>query len=362
MPAVLIAPPATAGLRVVALSLLDRLVVATHRAGCTPITVVATGPLPDLRRSRALGIAIGTASSVPTTSEPAFLARAELLVTASDVRRLLAGGGRLAAQDGTPLPAGIVPPGNASSPDPWQSLPAIPAAGVALPVRDNASARAAGEALWASLASSSDGTVDRHFNRPVGRALLSRWLVHTPITPNQISVFATLLGTVAGVMFGWGDRTVSIVAAILFQLSAIIDCVDGDVARSVFKESALGKWLDIVGDQVVHAAVFAGIAVGLGRSGAPGPFLWLGGSTVLGGLIAFGVVLRGMRRPGGSDGRLQKLIDATTNRDFSVLVLALALADRLGWFLWMAAIGSHVFWIAALALQLLDRPRPDNAR
>lgn len=149
-----------------------------------------------------------------------------------------------------------------------------------------------------------------------------------------------------------GRHEWSVVAAALFQVSAIVDCVDGDVARSVFKESPLGKWLDLVGDQVVHAAVFVGIAVGLWRSGLHGPFLALGGSAVLGGLIAFGVVVRGMTRKGEPNRRLQRLIDGATSRDFSVLVLALACAHHLEWFLWMAAVGSHVFWVLALGLQL----------
>jgi hypothetical protein len=53
---------------------------------------------------------------------------------------------------------------------------------------------------------------------------------------------------------------------------------------------------------------------------------------------------------------MQKILDAVTNRDFSVLVLALAVIDRLEWFLWMSGIGSHVFWIGLLALQMRTAP------
>lgn len=350
MSAYLIVSPASS-LRVVALTLLDRLVVVAHRAGCTAITIVAQGPLPELRRARALSIPFEVVPALPPDTGDALVAQAEVLVTVADLRRLLAHGGQLADTAGQVLPVAVRKPGQ-----PDGGL--LRAEGVAARVSDAAAARAAGEALWASLTSSSDGTVDRYFNRPVGRRLFSRWLVHTPITPNQISTFATLLGVVAGALFGTGDRPTVILAAVLFQISAIIDCVDGDVARSVFKESPLGKWLDIVGDQVVHAAVFAGIAVGLVRSGAPGPHIWLGASAVVGGLIAFAVVLRGLQGSGGTDTRLQRLLDSATNRDFSVLVLALAVVDRLGIFLWLAGIGSHVFWIALLALQLAARRGP----
>jgi phosphatidylglycerophosphate synthase len=359
VPAVLLADPATAGLPVVALTSLDRLVVAAHRGGCRPITVVATGPLPDLRRTRALGIAFEVVAQTPPLAPGTLVASTGQLVLAGDIRQLTEHGGRLTTDDGTPLPSGRIDNPTADPANPWKDLPRIPARGVARPITDPSTAHTAGEALWASLSSSVDGTVDRYFNRPVGRVLFSRWLVHTAITPNQISVVASVLGVTAGALFGFGIQNLSILAAILFQISAIIDCVDGDVARAVFKESPLGKWLDIIGDQVVHASVFAGIAIGLWRQGAQGSFLWLGGSAVVGGFIAFLVILRGMHTPGPANTRLQKLIDATTNRDFSVLVLILSFFDRLGFFLWAAAIGSHVFWILALLLQ--RQPRADSA-
>ncbi len=158
-------------------------------------------------------------------------------------------------------------------------------------------------------------------------------------------------------MFARGSVFWSIVAAVLFQVSAILDCMDGDVARVVFKESPLGKWLDIVGDQVVHIGVFLGIGVGVGvGEGAP-EAEWLGGMAALGAAISFAVVLRGMKAApaGGGRGLLGKLLDAATNRDFSVLVLLLAVVDRLAWFLWLAAVGSHVFWMLLLGLQMRRR-------
>ena len=371
-PALIFCDKQTGGLKIAALTLLDRLVVAIHRAGASPITIVTCKPLPVLKRTKALGISVQLTSEPPVRDGTTLVAASNILVQTADVRTLLLQGGRLATKDGRALPLGVLAPGEeprklgiefgvpsshgprTARPEvgtPSQTIGSIIAAGIAYPVTDAATAREAERALWASLTSSSDGLVDRVFNRPCGR-FLSKVLIYTPVSPNAVSLASIVIGLGAAGGFAWGSHQAIILAAILFQLSAIVDCVDGDLARVLFKESPLGKWLDLAGDQVVHIAVFAGIAAGLMRGGAAPFALWLGTSAVLGALLSFAVVLRGMRLPAGEQTQgLQKLIDAATNRDFSVLVLLLACINRLEWFLWMSAIGSHVFWLTALALQ-----------
>src|SRR6185503_15374498 len=105
--------------------------------------------------------------------------------------------------------------------------------------------------------------------------------IHTPVTPNQVSVASSAIGLAGACLLARGDALSATMGALLFQLSAVIDCVDGDVARMVFKESRLGKWLDLAGDQVVHGAVFIGIGVGLARSGSSAPVSWLATSAVV---------------------------------------------------------------------------------
>lgn len=365
-PAWVLVDSAAAHLRVAALPLLDRLLVALHRAGCHPITLATREPLPPLPRSRAWNIAFETSADLAGPPPGSVALHAEALVEAADLRRLLAAPSpsRLTTPDGKPLPVATI--GSAPTPADLAShltqAQPLPARGVACAVRTPAEARAATKTLWASITSSSDGFVDRFFNRPAGRPL-SRLLIHTPVTPNAISIVSILIGVASALLFAVGQHTVSILAALLFQVSAIIDCVDGDVARSVFKESPLGKWIDLVGDQVVHLSVFAGIAAGLLRAGHGMEAGWLGLSAAVGAALSFAVVLRGLRRArrrGTDDNRMQRILDAVTNRDFSVLVLALAIADRLPWFLWMAGIGSHVFWIGLLVLQSRT-PNPDPA-
>lgn len=358
LPAFIICDESSAGLKIAALTVLDRLVVALHRAGAGPITIVASGELPALKRARALGISFERAAEIPVWEHPALVARANVLAGAADIRRCVEKGGQLATSDGVPLGIGVA---RRLSNGPVEELlaesPAVAAQGVARVVSDHASAKAAERALWDSLGSTSDGFVDKVFNRPCGRPL-SKLLIHTPVSPNAVSLASILIGVASAVFFAMGHHQAVILGAVLFQLSAIVDCVDGDLARILFKESALGKWLDLAGDQVVHVSVFAAIAWGVASTGQTPGMLWLGVSAVAGALISFAVVVRGMRGRPGENGALRRLIDAATNRDFSVLVFVLACFQQLEWFLWMSAIGSHVFWMTALGLQM----RPPRAR
>ena len=54
-----------------------------------------------------------------------------------------------------------------------------------------------------------------------------------------------------------------------------------------------------------------------------------------------------------------RLLTELMHRDFSLLVLLAAVADRLEWFLWVAAIGSNLFW--AVTLYLVRRERRAGA-
>lgn len=349
-PAVVWVDAGTAKIRVAGLTLLDRILVAIHRAGYGPITVVHEGPLPDVRRARAWQIPYEVRSQAPAGGGIRLLIRTDVLVTRMDLEALRGrSSARLVDEGGSWLPV-MVENGLGDggwNPSTMEAMETVRGTGTVARVVDREGARRAERCLWASLTSASDGWVDRVFNRPLGRPL-SKLLIHTPVSPNQISVMATGLGVLAAVGFATGQSMVAWWAAVVFQLSAVVDCVDGDVARVVFKESKLGRWLDIVGDQVVHTAVFLGIAWGEMVRGSGSLALGLGLVAVLGALISFAVVVWAQHRMGsgsGGGGRLSVWLQAVTNRDFSVVVLVLAVVDRLDLFLWMAALGSHVYWM-----------------
>ena len=325
--------------------------------------LVSREPLENLPRSRALKIPVSCSASLPAKSDAEVLALEDSwLLQSYDLERLARLGGRLVASDGSPIPAGVLSArllmdrstdASAEILQPALRLHRVHRTeALAIPVSNSMEAKLASAALWKSIHSSTDGFVDRWFNRPLGRLFLSKPLIHTPISPNQISLISISIGVAGAWFLGQVEASRVVLGALLFQISAMVDCVDGDVARVLFKESKMGKWLDLGGDQVVHLCVFIGITVGLLRRHTPGPWAILGAVTVVGAILSFCVVLRGILNPRliGNYG-LQRFVDAATTRDFSVLVLVLAVWGHLEWFLWMAAMGSHVFWVTAVTLQ-----------
>ena len=337
VPAVLVCDPGTGDLEIAGLTVLDRMVVTAHRAGCAPIFVVSEAA-PRLQRATELGVQVRVVEAAPELEATALLMSGAVLCESSDLARVIEADGQLISTDRSPLPVRM------TTPDPQP----IVALGVAGSISDAASVSEAERKLWASLGSSADGLVDTFFNRPVGR-VLSKMLVHTPVSPNAVSVVSILIGVASAPLFANGHF---ITGALVLQLCAVVDCVDGDLARALFKQSPIGKWLDIGGDQVVHFSVFLGIGVGVARNYPQVPALALGVSAAVGVLLSFPVIIRGLRQPVEQRGYiLQKLMDSTANRDFTVLLLLLALIGRIDLFLWMAGIGIHVFWIALLVLQ-----------
>jgi len=245
--------------------------------------------------------------------------------------------------------------------------------------RHLADARALAQAdhhLYHNLSSIADGYVDRVFNRRISR-WFTRRIIDLPITPNQVTGFHFALGLLAAGCFWQSEYPMHVLGAVLFQLSAALDCSDGEVARLKYQFSKLGSWLDVAADNVVNVALFAAIA----RSAAVGSgtrlALTLGVLAVLGVLMCIGVVygmsrLQERLRPGrasslaatnrlsshaqaASDRQItlvDRIINEATSRDFSVLVVLFTLSGRLDWFLWLAAVGSHIFWIVFAGIQL----------
>jgi hypothetical protein len=92
--------------------------------------------------------------------------------------------------------------------------------------------------------------------------ILTALAVKVGATPNQVTIASFAIGLYAAYLFAQGDTWSLIVGAFLLQVSIIVDCVDGEIARYTRKFSELGAWLDAITDRVKEYAVFLGLAYG----------------------------------------------------------------------------------------------------
>ena len=116
-----------------------------------------------------------------------------------------------------------------------------------------------------------DGFYSVFFLRKFSKLLT--WLaVRVNATPNQVTLISFAIGLYSAFCFTKGTFSQTLLGAVLLQLSIIVDCVDGELARYTRKFSKLGAWLDAVTDRVKEYMVFLGLAIGAEKSGQD---LWI---------------------------------------------------------------------------------------
>jgi len=191
-----------------------------------------------------------------------------------------------------------------------------------------------------------DGFLARHVNRRISR-VFSKRLAHTPVTPNQITMGGVIIGMTGAVLLSRPGYWHHLIGSLLFLFCIIVDGVDGEVARLKLQETVFGHYLDVITDNLVHIAIFAGIAFGLYHdSGDPVYFriLWvLFGGFGLCSLAVYQCILRRSSEELQRSANTIKIMAMLSNRDFAYIVVALALVQRLHWFLIGAAVGTYLF-------------------
>lgn len=92
---------------------------------------------------------------------------------------------------------------------------------------------------------------------------ITRLLLHTNITGNQVTLLNMFLGIVAGIFFAWGIYLCSFVGAVLLYVCRIIDRVDGEVARYRKKMSRTGVYIDKLNDIIISPYILICITFGI---------------------------------------------------------------------------------------------------
>lgn len=203
-------------------------------------------------------------------------------------------------------------------------------------------------------------SINRVLSRP-----LTQFFLKTHLNPNQITLLSAMAGIFASFAFCLGTKTSFILGAIFFEAFYILDNCDGEIARAKEKSSKFGSWLDTLVDYFVHVLAFAGIAVGVYRASLSPVILIVGIAATLGVFLSFfvvvmqktknyGLAIYGMpRAPKGvvkKGSVLDKLIDVLSVGDFSIVLLAFAVFNKMELLLWLAAFGANLFCIILLIL------------
>jgi len=116
-----------------------------------------------------------------------------------------------------------------------------------------------------------DGFFSVFFLRKISK--LFTWAaVRLKMTPNQVTLISFAVGLYSAYQFSVGTFWSIFAGAVLLQLSIIIDCVDGELARYTRQFSELGAWLDAITDRIKEYLVFFGLAYGAAKDGRD---LWI---------------------------------------------------------------------------------------
>ena len=240
---------------------------------------------------------------------------------------------------------------------------------------------AAERRLYQWLIKPTESFLSQKFNRKVSLAITRR-LLYSRVTPNQISVASILLGLLSTLLFLAESRILHVLGGLLLIFSSIVDGCDGELARLRFQESRWGSWLDFLGDNVVHLSVFLCLGFGLYLRGEGPLYALLGCLAALGnlgaasavflrvflksgdGVITFAtpVRLEEMDRATGWLKRRIEFIDKLSNRDFFYLILICAAVGQLWIFMWVAALGALFYFFNLIYLYYRMRALPSRSR
>jgi phosphatidylglycerophosphate synthase len=141
----------------------------------------------------------------------------------------------------------------------WPDAARVPHGEIARhPATTPAERRAAARMLMRILVKAEDSPISKYLYRPVSRPL-TRLLVGTPITPNQVSYAVAVIGLLGCWLTarpGYGNL---VLGAALVLVAGFIDGCDGELSRLRLTSSKLGAWLDTVVDEMTTTVYLVAI-------------------------------------------------------------------------------------------------------
>ncbi len=116
------------------------------------------------------------------------------------------------------------------------------------------------------------------FHSFIGRKVFLKFCLQSGFTPNSVTIFSGLCGILGAVLVFLGSP---IPAFVMINLYAILDLVDGDIARERDLKSNFGYWLDIFFDKLIDFLLILGLSY-FAYTESNDPILLLCGSLLMG--------------------------------------------------------------------------------
>ncbi len=103
------------------------------------------------------------------------------------------------------------------------------------------------------------------FNKYVSKvSIYITWLLlHTPITPNQVTIIELVLVIISSGFLFSGSLLYIFIGFLIIQFTNLLDCVDGEIARYRKKSSLVGVHLEDIYHQLISYLMFFPLAFGV---------------------------------------------------------------------------------------------------
>lgn len=103
--------------------------------------------------------------------------------------------------------------------------------------------------------------VNRYIQDPIAKQIVG-FLKNTPVTPNQVTYFSVLVGFASGYAFSFSTPLFLILGGVLLEITLVLDCVDGQLARAKGMASEWGRLIDGIAGYFAYLAVVVGLIKG----------------------------------------------------------------------------------------------------
>ena len=159
-------------------------------------------------------------------------------------------------------------------------------------VTDGATARQAKSMLFGQVTKQTSGPVSRHINARISIPI-SKVLIETGISPHMVTIlFVLTTGLTTAWLISHPEPYGRLALAGLFwQMAAVLDRCDGEIARVKLCESKFGAWFDTITDNIAYLATYAAFLFGVQYLHPDKPWaLYLGFSAIGAMVVALGVM------------------------------------------------------------------------